>query len=63
LHVALLAAGVGEGDFFAKICPPLPGNFEIPAGELSVFGDRLGGFRGYTRQHWGEREWRLHRWA
>lgn len=58
-----LPPGVGEDEFFAKICPPLPENFEIPAGELSVLGDRLAGFRGYTRQHWGEREWRLHRWA
>jgi len=56
-------AGVTDEDFFARLCPPLPSNFEIPEHELSVFGQKLGGFRGYTRQNWTERDWRLHRWA
>ena len=56
-------AGVSEEEFFRRVCPPLPANYGIPAGELSVFGDKLGGFRGYVRQQWTERDWRLHRWA
>lgn len=56
-------AGVSEEEFFRSVCPPLPANYGIPEGELSVFGDSLGGFRGYVRQHWTERDWRLHRWA
>ena len=55
-------AGVSENDFFRNVCPPLPANYEIPAGELSVFGASKS-FRGYVREHWGERDWRLHRWA
>jgi choline-sulfatase len=55
--------GVSEEQFFRDVCPPLPANYGIPDGELSVFGDKLGGFRGYVRQHWTERDWRLHRWA
>ena len=56
-------AGMAEEEFFRRVCPPLPANYGIPEGELSVFGDKLGGFRGYVRQHWTERDWRLHRWA
>ncbi len=56
-------AGMAEEEFFRRVCPPLPTNYGIPEGELSVFGDKLGGFRGYVRQHWTERDWRLHRWA
>jgi choline-sulfatase len=56
-------AGIAEAEFFRRVCPPLPTNYGIPEGELSIFGDKLGGFRGYVRQHWTERDWRLHRWA
>ena len=58
-----LPAGMAEEEFFRRVCPPLPANYGIPDGELSVFGDKLGGFRGYVRQDWTERDWRLHRWA
>lgn len=56
--------GVSEKDFFAKICPPLPSNFEIPQNEpegLTSLDWRM--FRSYVRQHWGEQDWRRHRWA
>ena len=56
-------AGVSEEEFFRSICPPLPANYGIPEGELSVFGGSLAGFRGYVRQRWSEHDWRLHRWA
>ncbi|MBI5818201.1 MAG: sulfatase-like hydrolase/transferase [Verrucomicrobia bacterium] len=58
-----LPAGVSEEEFFRSVCPPLPANHGIPDGELSVFGDKQAGFRGYVRQHWTDRDWRLHRWA
>ncbi len=55
-------AGVSEEEFFRNNCPPLPANYQIPEGELSVFGEKVG-FRGYVREHWTEHDWRLHRWA
>jgi choline-sulfatase len=58
-----LPAGVSEEEFFRSVCPPVPANYGIPVGELSVFGGKDRGFRGYVRQHWTERDWRLHRWA
>ncbi len=58
-----LPAGVSEEEFFRSVCPPVPANYGIPDGELSVFGGKDRGFRGYARQHWTERDWRLHRWA
>jgi len=56
-------AGVPAEEFLRSVCPPLPPNYGIPDGELSVFADGLKGFRGYVRQQWTERDWRLHRWA
>lgn len=56
-------AGVSEDEFFARCCPPTPANYGIPEGELSVFGGKLGGFRGYVREKWTDQDWRLHRWA
>ena len=59
-----MPAGVSEKDFFTKYCPPLPANFEIPQNEpegLNQLDWRP--FRPYVRQHWGEQDWRRHRWA
>ena len=56
--------GVSETDFYAKYCPPLPANFEIPQDEpegLTSLDWRP--FRAYVRQHWTEQDWRRHRWA
>ena len=50
--------------FVKENCPPLPGNFEIPELEPECIATHyLRGFRAYVREHWGETEWRLHRWA
>lgn len=56
-------AGISDEEFFKSVCPPVPANYGIPEGELSVFGEKLGGFRAYVRENWNDRDWRLHRWA
>jgi choline-sulfatase len=59
-----LPAGISRDEFFAKVCPPLPDNFEIPANEpAQVRGTDWRGFRPYVQQYWSEQDWRLHRWA
>ena len=59
-----LHAGVSRADFFARLCPPLPENFEIPAGEPEGAWDpQARDFRTYVRKNWSEEDWRLHRWA
>jgi choline-sulfatase len=42
--------------------PPLPPNHGPTRGEPGAFRN-LQGFRGYVRKHWGEEDWRRHRWA
>jgi len=60
-------AGVSEEEFFAKYCPPLPANYEAPANAPDAL--RIGalpkgeGPRQHAFKNWGEKEWRLHRWA
>jgi arylsulfatase A-like enzyme len=58
-------AGVSEADFLAHHLPPLPANLEPPAGEPDVLAaaSRTKGFRAHAFANWGEKEWRLHRWA
>ena len=61
-----IPGNMSEDEFFAKLCPPLPPNFEIPAEEpdaIALVYARAGTFRGWARQFWTERDWRLHRWA
>ncbi len=59
-----LPENVSRADFFARICPPLPANFEIPPLEPAALCNADSrGFRAYVRQHWTEEDWRLHRWA
>jgi len=59
-----LPAGVSREDFFARVCPPLPANFEIPEGEPeAVLRADARNFRTYARQNWSPQQWRLHRWA
>jgi len=59
--------GVSEEEFFAKYCPPLPPNFEEPANvpdALKVGGEiKDESTRSYAFKNWGEKDWRLHRWA
>ena len=59
-----LPAGVSGEDFFARVCPPLPANFEIPEGEPeAVLRADARNFRTYARRNWTAHQWRLHRWA
>lgn len=59
-----LPAGVSRKEFFEKLCPPLPDNFEIPKHEPPAVRDSAWrGFRQYVQNHWSEEDWRLHRWA
>lgn len=57
--------GVSERDFYAKYCPPLPPNFEIPKGEPDAISwlVKLRPFRQHAREAWSPEKWRLHRWA
>ena len=67
LAVALeLPEGVSRDDFFARLCPPLPANHEVPALEPECITERylgLRAFRTYARTEWSDERWRLHRWA
>jgi choline-sulfatase len=57
-------ADVSEEDFLARLCRPLPANFEIPQGEPEcVLRADARNFRTYARQNWSAQQWRLHRWA
>ncbi len=56
--------GVSRDEFFDKLCPPLPDNFEIPENEApGVTETDWRQFRHYVRQNWSPEEWRMHRWA
>lgn len=54
-----------EEQFFARYCPPLPDNFEPTKNEPEAIRDlkQLHSFTIDARDHWTERDWRLHRWA
>lgn len=60
-----LPPGVNEERFFAELCPPLPDNFEPQEGEPEAISHLLAKrpFRRKAREAWGERPWRMHRWA
>jgi len=58
-----LPSGVTREEFFAKICPPLPANYEIPEGEPSRVKQIPAGFTQYVRENWTDEQWRMHRWA
>ena len=58
-----LPEGVSREEFFARVCPPLPPNFEVPPGEPSDVLPAKANFRSYVRKHWTAEQWRLHRWA
>jgi len=61
-RAARMPAGVTREEFYGRHCPPMPANAGATAGEPAAF-SRLTGFRRYVRAHWGEEDWRLHRWA
>ncbi len=61
-----LPEGVSRNEFFDRLCPPLPENFEVPALEPQCISEqyvRARTFRHYARTEWPARRWRLHRWA
>jgi arylsulfatase A-like enzyme len=64
-EAAKLPRGMTEERFFEEICPPLPENFEPQRDEPDAIDHELTRrpFRRSCRELWGEREWRLHRWA
>ena len=59
-----LPAGMSRDEFFAKLCPPLPPNFEIPKDEPPAVRDTdWREFRQYVQKNWSREDWRMHRWA
>jgi choline-sulfatase len=60
-----LPPGVSEREFYARHCPPLPANFEIPQDEPDAISwlVNVRPFRAHARAHWSAERWRLHRWA
>jgi len=58
-------AGANEADFPARLCPPLPPNFEPQADEPEAIRTMLEHrpFKLRARQEWDEAAWRRHRWA
>jgi arylsulfatase A-like enzyme len=60
-----LPEGISEEEFFAKYCPPIPDNYapqkDEPLGVQAMLDSRL--FRRVSREKYGEKKWRLHRWA
>ncbi|MGO4291829.1 sulfatase family protein [Chitinophaga sp. RAB17] len=46
------------------LCPPLPGNWEIPANEPAVVREQQKvSFRTYPTVNWNDAQWRKYRWA
>jgi arylsulfatase A-like enzyme len=68
-HLAALAEamkrpeGVPDDEFFGRLCPRLPDNFEIPRDEPEAVNFAVGSYRKYARENWSAEQWRLHRWA
>lgn len=56
-------ADISDEEFFAKHCPPLPSNFEIPEKELTAFMADKPDFMHWARENWTKKDWRMHRWA
>jgi arylsulfatase A-like enzyme len=61
-----LPEGVSRKEFFERLCPPLPDNYEVPALEPECITKEYleaRPFRAYAREHFTDERWRLHRWA
>lgn len=55
--------GMSRAEFVATRCPPLPGNFGIPAGELPSFTTvKADNYIGWSRRTYAEEDWRLYRY-
>ena len=60
-----LPGDVSEEEFFASICPPLPPNYDKQEDEpeaIQMVREQRP-FKKYATENWGEKEWRMHRWA
>lgn len=57
--------GVSEDEFFSGYCPPLPQNHEPQENEPEAIRHFLekSPFKKKARDHYSDRQWRLHRWA
>lgn len=59
-----LPSDVSRDEFFAKLCPPVPDNYEIPENEPPAARDSdWREFRQYVQENWSQKDWRMHRWA
>ena len=61
-----LPEGVSREEFFRRICPPLPENYQVPPLEpqcITTEYVRARAFREHARETWSDEKWRLHRWA
>ena len=61
-----LPSDVSREDFFRRVCPPLPENFEVPPLEPECITEeyvKARTFREYARTSYSDEQWRLHRWA
>jgi arylsulfatase A-like enzyme len=55
--------GMTKDAFIETNCPPLPGNFKIPEGELPSFTrTKQDNYIGWSRRHYTENDWRLYRY-
>ncbi len=56
---------LGEAEFFASVCPPLPDNFEAQADEPEAITlmQARSPFKRKAREGYSEEDWRRHRWA
>ncbi len=57
---------IPRDEFFQRLCPPLPVNYEVPPLEpecitTAYLGARS--FRKFARENWSDEQWRMHRWA
>ena len=57
--------GMSEEEFFNKLCPPLPSNHQPQTDEPEMIRGMIEqrSFKRQARDEWGEKEWRMHRWA
>lgn len=65
LEAIAIPDSISENDFMEKYVPPLPANFEPTSDEPSAIYDlkELHSFTIDAREHWTEKDWRMHRYA
>jgi choline-sulfatase len=60
-----LPEGVSEEEFYKNICPPLPPNYNVQEDEpeaIKMIREQRN-FKKGAHEKWGEKDWRMHRWA